>query len=31
MMSLELFQKICEKSLARFTGQIALYNWGEPF
>jgi radical SAM protein with 4Fe4S-binding SPASM domain len=31
MMSLDLFRRIWAKSLAQFTGQIALYNWGEPF
>ena len=31
MMTLDLFRKIWAKSLTRFTGQIALYNWGEPF
>ena len=31
MMPLGVFRRICEKSLRRFTGEMALYNWGEPF
>ena len=31
MMSLAVFKSICAKSLKDFTGQILLYNWGEPF
>jgi radical SAM protein with 4Fe4S-binding SPASM domain len=31
MMSLEMFRRIWAKSLTCFTGQVALYNWGEPF
>jgi radical SAM protein with 4Fe4S-binding SPASM domain len=31
MMSLDMFRRIWAKSLTNFTGQIALYNWGEPF
>jgi radical SAM protein with 4Fe4S-binding SPASM domain len=31
MMPLTLFRKICKRSLGGFSGEMALYNWGEPF
>ena len=31
MMPLELFVRIWTKSLAQYRGEVALYNWGEPF
>jgi radical SAM protein with 4Fe4S-binding SPASM domain len=31
MMSLDLFTRIWKKSMQRYRGQVALYNWGESF
>jgi radical SAM protein with 4Fe4S-binding SPASM domain len=31
MMRLPMFKQIWDKSFRRYTGRVALYNWGEPF
>jgi radical SAM protein with 4Fe4S-binding SPASM domain len=31
MLKIDTLKDICERSLKRYTGNIALYNWGEPF